>query len=177
MSVNLIGPDILLMRARYDEALEMQGIPCRYQYPNLAKDNVEGEPEIDSYSEYIDTHIFFEGNPKLKTFKRFGWVVDNNSELPFLIHCSFNLPEVQKHSIFRIAGHYTGVPERAFRVTEISYDLQAPDHLVCQVVPCYDNQLVGRTEKEVASTFNSSHHFLKPKTDYRGDYYKPEDQH
>ena len=67
MSVNLIGEDIKLMRNRYDEALKMQGIPCKYQYPNLPDTNAQGESVIDSYSEMIDTHIFFDGNPKVKT--------------------------------------------------------------------------------------------------------------
>ena len=96
MSINLIGPDIQLMRSRYDEALNMQGIPAKYQYPNLAASNTQGEPLIDSYSEFIDTHVFFDGSPKVKTYKRYGWVVENDKDLPFLIHCSFNLPKLQK---------------------------------------------------------------------------------
>ena len=123
MSINLIGKDIVIMRRRYDEALSMQGVPCRYQFPNILDTNTQGEPVIDSYSDFIDTHVFFEGSPKVKTFKRLGWVVENDKELPFLIHCSFNLPNVQRDSIFRISGQYTELPERVFRVTEISYDI------------------------------------------------------
>ena len=170
MSQHLIGPDILLMRKRYDDALSMQGIPAKYQFPNLAKANEQGEPEIDSYSEPMDTYIFFDGNPKVKTFKRYGWVVDNNSELPFLLHCSWNLPKVQKDSIFSLSGLYSELTERKFRVTEITYDMVAADHLICQVVPIANGQpIVGRTRKEIENTFNSSNHFLKVNTDYRGD--------
>ena len=170
-SNHLIGPDILLSRKRYDEALDQQGIEATYQFPNLAKANEQGEPEIDSYSEPMPTRIFFEGSPKVKTFKRMGWVVDNDKDLPFLIHCSWHLPKMQKDSIFSTAGMYTDLPERKFRVTEVSYDLQAPDHLVCQVVPIANNQpIVGRTRKEIAQTFNKSNHFLKQNTDYRGNY-------
>lgn len=168
MSQHLIGQDILLMRKRYDEALSMQGIPVTYQYPNLAESNNQGEPVIDSYSEFVETHIFFDGSPKAKTYKRLGWVVENDKELPFLIHCSFNLPQLQRDSVFRIAGLYTGLPDRIFRVTELTYDIQCPDHIVCQVVPCYESQLVGRTPKEVQNTFNKSNHFLKSSSDYRG---------
>lgn len=175
MSLNLVQEDILLCRARYDEALEMQGVPCTYQYPNFAGSTEQGEPLIDSYSDFKETHIFFDGNPKLKTLKRYGWVVENNEELPFLIHCSWNLPSVQKDSIFRIAGHYASVPDRIFRVTEITYDLQVPDHLVCKVVPVYDETtLVGRTRTEISKTFSTSNHFLNIPTDYRGQYYDPE---
>lgn len=170
MSINLIGSDIELMRARYNEALSMQGISCKYQYPHLANSNVQGEPVIDSYSEMIDTHIFFDGNPKVKTYKRYGWVVENDKDLPFLIHCSFNLPELQRDCIFRISGQYTGLPDRVFRVTELTCDIQAPDHMVAQVIPCYDKQLVGRTRKEIEKTFNKSNHFLSVPTDYRGQY-------
>ena len=169
MVSNIIGNDIKLMRARYDEALALQGVPCTFQYPNLARSNAQGEPVIDSYSEPIDTSVFFEGNPKVTTFKRYGWVVEGSKELPFLIHCSFNLPNVQKDAIFRIAGQYAEVGERVFRVTEVSYDLQAPDHIVCQIVPVYDDKIVGRTPVEVKQTFNSSSHFLKQQTDYRGN--------
>lgn len=168
--MNLIGPDITLMRARYDEALQLQGIPCKYQYPSLAGTNVQGETLVDSYSDEIPTHVFFDGNPKVKTFKRYGWVVENDKELPFIIHCSFNLPHMQRDCIFRIQGQYTELPDRIFKVTEISYDIQAPDHLVCQIVPVYDKQIVGRTPKEVEKTFNTSNHFLNNNIDYRGDY-------
>lgn len=119
----------------------------------------------------MPVNIFFEGNPKVKTFKRFGWVVENDQDLPFLIHCSFNLPHVQRDSIFRIAGQYAEIPDRIFKVTEISYDLVAPDHLVCQVIPVYDNQIVGRAPVELKKTFDGSRHFLKQETDYRGDFY------
>lgn len=172
MAVNLIGQDIKLMRARYDEALTQQGIPVKYQYPLNPQPNAQGEAVVEAYSEYVDTHIFFEGNPKIKTFKRYGWVVANDDDLPFLIHCSFNLPSVQKDSLFRISGQYSELPDRLFRVTEISMDLQAPDHIVCQVIPVYDEkQPVGYTKKEVQKKFNTSNHFLKQNVDYRGDTY------
>lgn len=170
MSVMLIGDDIELMRARYDEALEMQGIPCRYQFPNMATSNEQGEPLIDSYSDMIETHIFFDGSPKIKTFKRYGWVVENDKDLPFLLHCSFNLPHLQKDSLFHLSGHYTNMPDRVFRVTELTCDLQAPDHMIAQVVPVYDKQPVGRTKKERANTFKTSNHFLSEPVDYRGNY-------
>lgn len=168
---NLIGRDIELYRKRYDEALNLQGIPCTYQFPLMPETNVQGESVIDSYSEPIDTFIFFDGNPKVKTFKRYGWVVENNQDLPFLVHCSWNLPHVQRDSIFRISGQYADIPDRVFRVTEISYDMQAPDHLICQIIPVYDRQIVGRTQTEIKQTFNKSNHFLKQEVDYRGNVY------
>ena len=167
---NLIGQDVKLLRKRYNEALQLRGVPCTYQYPNYADTNAQGEAVIDNYSLPFDTHIIFDGSPKVKTFKRLGWVVENADDLPFLIHCSFDLPKVQRDSIFRIAGQYTELPERVFRVIEITYDIQAPDHIICQVVPVYEKQTVGRTEKEVERTFNTSEHFIKQPTDYRGDY-------
>lgn len=171
MAINLIGKDIELMRKRYDEALQLQGIPAVYQYPHMAETNAQGEPVIDAYSEYIDTHIFFDGNPKVKTFKRYGWVVENDQNLPFLLHCSFNLPHMQKDSLFRISGQYSELPDRVFRVTEITYDMQAADHLVAQVIPVYDEQAVGYTEKEVEKKFDTSNHFLRQEVNYRGHYY------
>lgn len=170
MSMHLIQDDIVLMRARYDEALEMQGIPAKYQFPVLPDTNVQGEAVVDTYSEYIETHIFFESSPKIKTYKRYGWVVENDKDLPFLIHCSFNLKNLQKDALFSFSGMYTGMPDRVFRVTELTCDLQCPDHMVCQVVPVYEKQTVGRTNKEIQKTFNKSNHFLHTLTDYRGEY-------
>ena len=175
MSVNLIGEDIKIMRLRYDEALKMQGIPCRYQFPLMPDSNVQGEAVIDSYSGKIDTHIFFDENPKVKTYKRYGWVVENDKNLPFLIHCSFNLKHLQKDCLFHMSGQYTGLPDRIFRVTELACYIQAPDHMVAQVVPVYEKQTVGRTQKEVEKTFNTSNHFLKPNVDYRGNYMSEKD--
>lgn len=169
---SLIQSDIVLMRNRYDEALKLQGIACKYQFPNLAGSNDEGDPVIDSYSDEVETYVFFEGTPKIKTLKRYGWVVANSDDLPFIVHCSWNLEHVQKDSVFRISGQYSEIPDRIFRVTAVSYDLQCADHLVAQVVPCYDEKsLVGRTKREVQKTFSSSNHFLHPNTDYRGDQY------
>lgn len=170
MSINLIGKDVTMMRKRYDEALSMQGIPCQYQYPNMATTNAHGESVIDSYSEMVSTHIFFDGTPTVKTYKRYGWVVENDSNLPFLVHCSFNLKSLQKDALFHLAGQYTGLPDRVFRVTELTCALQCPDHMICQVIPVYENQTVGQTDKEVELTYNRSSHFLKPNTDYRGNY-------
>jgi hypothetical protein len=176
MAQNLIGPDIIIMRKRYDEALLLRGIPAKYQHPLMASTNAQGEPVVEAYSEFVDTHIFFDGNPKIKTFKRYGWVVENDDNLPFLIHCSFNLPHVQRDSLFTIAGQYSELPDRVFRVTEITMDMQAPDHLIVQVVPVYDKQTVGRTDHEVKRTFNTSNHFLNPNVDYRGQDYIPSEE-
>lgn len=171
--MHLIQEDIKLMRDRYDDALEMQGIPCNYQYPNMAQSNNQGESVVDSYSDLISTHVFFDGNPKVKTYRRYGWVVENDQDLPFLIHCSYNLPKLQRDSIFRIAGMFADIPERVFRVKEISYDLQCPDHAVAQVVPVYErDQITGRTETEVKMIYNKSNHFIQQSVDYRGDVYK-----
>ena len=177
MSMNLIGPDIKLMRERYDEALKMMGIPCKYQYPLLAGTNEQGESVSDRLCASEDTCIFFDGNPKLKTYKRLGWVVENDSELPFLIHCSFNLKNLQRDCVFTLSGQYTGLPDRMFRVTELTSDLQAPDHIVCKVIPVYgDEKPVGRTEVETAKKYNKSNRFLKNPSDYRGDYHTTKEE-
>lgn len=167
---NLIGQDVMLMRNRYDEALKLRGVPATYQYPILASSNVHGESVIDYYSDAEKTYIFFEGSPKLKTYKRLGWVVENDKDLPFLVHCSYHLKDLQKDCLFSFSGQHTGMPERVFRVVELTTDIQAPDHVICQVVPVYDKQAVGRTEKEVEQIYNSSNHFLKENVDYRGRY-------
>ena len=172
MSNHLIGNDILLMRKRYNEALEMQGQPCTYQFPNFAKPNEQGEPEIDSYSEPMDTFVFLDGNPKVKTYKRYGFVADNDSDLVPLLHCSWDLPNVQKDSIFTYAGLYSELEPRKYRVLDITYDAMCADHLICRVLLIANGQpIVGRTKKEIEQTFTTSNHFLKNEVDYRGNPY------
>lgn len=172
MANHLIGNDILLMRKRYNEALEQQGQPCTYQFPNFAKSNDQGESEIDSYSEPMDTYVFLDGNPKVKTYKRYGFVADNDADLVPLLHCSWDLPNVQKDSIFTYAGLYSGLEPRKYRVIDITYDAMCADHLICRVVLIANGQpIVGRTKKEIAQTFNTSNHFLKNEVDYRGHPY------
>lgn len=175
--MNLIGSDIELMRNRYDEALELQGIPASYQYPVMPTSNNQGEAVIDFLSPKEDTYVFFESNPKAKTYKRLGWVVENDKDLPFLIHCSFHLQNVQKDSVFTFSGMYTQLPERSFRVTEITYDIQCPDHIVCQIVPIYeDKQLVGQTTEERSKKFNKSNTFIKKNYNYRGEYHNTKEE-
>lgn len=176
MAINLIGEDIKLMRKRYDEALQLQGIPAKYQYPHMATSNMQGETVVEAYSEPQDVRIFFDGTPKAKTFKRYGWVVENDANLPFLIHCSFNLEHMQKDALFTIAGQYSELPDRIFKVTEITYSLQAPDHLIAQVIPVYQSQVTGRTEQETKRQFNKSNYFLQPQTDYRGHSYTTKEE-
>lgn len=167
---NLIGQDIEIFRKRYDEALEMQGVPCIYQYPINTKLNDQSELVADGLSDPQNIHIFFDGNPKAKTYKRYGWVVENDKDLPFLIHCSFNLENLQSGSIFTMSGMYTKMPDRVFRVIELSCDLQAPDHMVAQVVPVYGDKVVGDTKVERSQKYNKSNTFLKQNVDYRGKF-------
>lgn len=168
---NLLGSDIKLMRSRYDEALKLQGIPAKYQFPTRAQSNVQGESLVDFFSIPENTHVFFDGNPKVKTIKRYGWVVENTDELPMLVHCSFNLQNLQRDCLFTFSGLYTGLQDRVFRVLDLTYDIQAPDHIVCKVVPVYNKEeAAGRTKKEVAQKFNKSHTFMKNNENYRGEY-------
>lgn len=173
---NLIGNDILLARKRYDEALKLRGIPAKYQYPMRADQNAQGEAVIDNYSIEEDVNIFFESTPKARTLKRLGWVVENDKELPMLIHCSWNTQHLQKDSIFTFSGLYAGLPDRKFRVTEVGYLLEAPDHVTCTVVPVYDKNIVGRTDKEVSQTYNKSNTFLKNNKNYRGQVYETKEE-
>ena len=68
--------------------------------------NAQAESVVDSYSDMVNTHIFFDGTPTVKTYKRLGWVVENDKNLPFLIHCSFNLKSLQRDCLFNISGQY-----------------------------------------------------------------------
>jgi hypothetical protein len=164
--------DVQLLRDFYDEALETQGVPVEYQYPLKNDYNVHGEQAADAFSEVIDTFCAVEAEPKISTLKKLGWVVENNSSLPFLLHVSFGLPEIQKGCKFKFAGLHTGLPSREFVVERISMELQVPDHIICEVIPQYRKD-GGIAEDQVAKQklLDKETLFFEEESDYRGDVY------
>jgi hypothetical protein len=172
--VNLIQQEeVEYLRACYDEALELQGVPCEYQYPLKNDFNVHGEQAADAFSEVIHTFVGIETEPKIATLRKLGWVVENDSDLPFLLHVSFGLPELQKGCKFMFAGLHTNLPAREFVVERMTMPFQAPDHMIVEVIPQYDKKNGGIAEdkKEVEKMLDREELFFTESTDYRGDAY------
>ena len=95
MSHNLISKDVKVMRQYYDDALKMQGIPAKYQYPSYVDTNAQGEPVIDHYSVPEDTYIFFDGAPNSRHSNGLdGW-------LKIMKICRFLYIVVSIFNIFR----------------------------------------------------------------------------
>ena len=171
--VNLIqSEEVEILRAYYDEALEMQGVPCTYQYPLKNDWNIHGEQAADSFSEPINTFAGIEAEPKISTLRKLGWVVENDSALPFLLHVSFGLPELQKGCKFMFAGLHTNLPAREFVVERMTMPFQAPDHMIVEVIPQYDkNGGIAECPIEKQKQLDKEELFMVEETDYRGDAY------
>ena len=172
--VNLIqSEEVEILRAYYDEALEMQGVPCTYQYPLKNDYNIHGEQAADAFSEPINTFVGIEAEPKISTIRKLGWVVENDSDLPFLLHVSFGLPELQKGCKFMFAGLHTNLPAREFVVERMTIPFQAPDHMIVEVIPQYDTKNRGIAEDpiSVAKMLDKEELFFEEPTDYRGSAY------
>jgi hypothetical protein len=168
----IVDEEVQMLREMYDEGLEMQGVPVRYQYPLKNDYNTHGEQAADSFSEFIDTFVGVEAEPKISTIRKLGWVVENSADLPFLLHASFNLPEIQKGSKFFFAGLHTGLPSREFVVERMSMEFQVPDHIVCEVIPQYRaDGGIAECPVEKQKQLDKETLFFEEESDYRGEVY------
>lgn len=135
------------LRKQFNETVMQLGVLFKYQYP-LGNDVDDfAQPAPDGYSEELDVYGIFDGEPKLKTYRNLGWVVEKSDNLPFLIHIPFDTKGIQKGALFKISGQLTGIEARVFQVVELTTGLVCPDHIVCQIVP-----LVGNTPPRTAET-------------------------
>lgn len=139
--------EIRYLRSQFEETVKQLGVPFKYRYP-LGNDVDDfSQPAPDGYSCEYDVYGIFDGDPKVKTYRNLGWVVEKGDNLPFLIHIPFSTTHIQKGCLFQTAGQITDISERIFQVTELSSSLVCPDHIVCQIVP-----LVGNTPPKTAET-------------------------
>lgn len=155
--------EVTYLRKQFAEALKQLGVPFKYQYPLGNNVDMYNQPAPDGYSVEYDVYGIFDGDPKLKTYKNLGWVVEKSDNLPFLIHIPFDTPHIQKGCLFRTSGLITGIEERVFQVVELSSSLMCPDHIVCQVVPLVGNTppRTAETRRDVASKNKEPRRFLK----------------
>ena len=155
--------EVMYLRQQFKEAVKQIGVLFKYQYP-LGNDLDDfSQPAPDGYSREIEVYGIFDGEPKLKTYKNLGWVVEKGDNLPFLIHIPFDTEKIQKGSLFKISGQITGIEERVFQVTELSTGLVCPDHIVCQIVPLVGNTppRTAESRRDVAKKNSEPRRFMK----------------
>ena len=155
--------EVVYLRKQFDETVKQLGVPFVYQYPLGNNLDDFAQPAPDGYSQEIEVYGIFDGEPKLKTYRNLGWVVEKSDSLPFLLHISFNTPRIQKGSLFKTSGQFTGIEARVFQVTELTTGLVCPDHIVCQIVPLVGNTppRVAETRREVAKKNAEPRRFIK----------------
>ena len=148
----IVEKEIEYLRRQFRFAVEQIGVQFMYRYPLNNAIDVFNQPAPDGYSERIPVYGVFEGEPKLKTYRNLGWVVEKSDNLPFLIHIPFDTPHIQRGCLFEIDGQITSIESRLFQVTELSTGLVCPDHIICQIVPLVGNSrpLTQETERDIA---------------------------
>ena len=151
------------LRRQFEETVKQLGILFKYQYPLGNDVDSFAQPAPDGYSTEREVYGIFDGEPKLKTYRNLGWVVEKSDNLPFLIHVPFNTERLQRGALFKIAGQLTGIEERIFQVTELTTGLVCPDHIVCQIVPLAGNTppRTAETRREVALKNKEPRRFMR----------------
>lgn len=159
----IVEKEIEYLRRQFKFAVEQIGVQFMYRYPLNNAIDVFNQPAPDGYSERIPVYGVFEGEPKLKTYRNLGWVVEKSDNLPFLIHIPFDTPHIQRGCLFEIDGQITSIESRLFQVTELSTGLVCPDHIICQIVPLVGNSrpLTQETERDIAKKNSEPRRFLK----------------
>lgn len=159
----IVEREIEYLRRQFRFAVEQLGVQFMYRYPLNNDIDKFNQPAPDGYSEKIPVYGVFEGEPKLKTYKNLGWVVEKNDSLPFLIHVPFDTPHIQRGCLFEIDGQITSIESRLFQVTELTTGLVCPDHIICQIVPLVGNSrpLTQETERDIAKKNSEPRRFLK----------------
>lgn len=144
--------EVEYLRQQFKQTVEQIGVCFKYQYPLGNNLDDFAQPDPDGYSEELNVYGIFDGEPKLKTYRNLGWVVEKSDNLPFLIHIPFDTKNIQKNALFEISGQITGIKERVFQVTELSTALVCPDHIICQIVPLVGNTLPrsAETRRDIA---------------------------
>lgn len=99
--MSLIVPEeIDYLRQQFKFTVKQVGVLFQYRYPLNNKIDYFNQPAPDGYSERMPVYGIFEGEPKLKTYRNLGWVVEKSDNLPFLIHVPFDVPHIQRGCLF-----------------------------------------------------------------------------
>ena len=155
--------EVIYLREQFNETVKQLGVPFIYQYPLGNNLDDFAQPAPDGYSVELEVYGLFDGEPKLKTYRNLGWVVEKGDNPPFLLHIPFDTPHIQKGALFKISGQFTGIEARVFQVTELTTGLVCPDHIVCQIVPLVGNTppQTKETRRDVAIKNSQPRRFLK----------------
>ena len=159
----IVSAEVEYMRKQFKATVVQLGVLFKYRYPlNNNVDNYN-QPAPDGYSTESDVYGIFEGEPKLKTYRNLGWVVEKSDNLPFLIHIPFDTPHIQKGCLFKTDGQITGIEPRLFQVTELTTSLICPDHIICQIVPLVGNTApkTAETRRDIAKKNSQPRRFMK----------------
>lgn len=131
----LFRKDATIYRKFFKEQARLLGIHVQYMYPVDMKYDLHGQEYPLGYSEPIEMDIIFDQSPKLKTLKKLGWVSEDREDKPYLVQLPYDAPNLQKGCLIVLPSPEPLVPDKVFKITDITVDQIMPDSWYCKVAP------------------------------------------
>lgn len=132
---SLIKNDALIHRRYFKEVLRLMGIDGMYYQikPGTSHYNESGEFSA-LYEKPIPCQFIFDQVPTVSTLKKLGWITELDREFP-LVHVDYDLPDLQKGTLFLVEDPLREGKGRLFRVNKIQLGILYPVCATCQVAP------------------------------------------
>lgn len=153
----LFQHDATIYRRFFKEQAKLLGIPALYQYPIEMDHTAHAQEDPKGYSDPIPLDIIFDQSPKLKTWKKLGWVPESPEDNSYLIQVPYDTPNLQKGSLITLPSPLPLIPSRVFKITEITVDQVLPDSWYCKVAPKFE-KMNALTEEDYKDKPNAYLH-------------------
>lgn len=136
----LTQTDATMFRNYFKEVAKLRGISVFYQFPVDMDLTIHAEERPAGFSEKIPMDIIFEQNPKVSTLRRYGWVVTQNEDKPFICSLPYDAPNLSKGCRITIPPPTPIASENVFVITDIKMNLEFPDSYVCKLAPVFTDK-------------------------------------
>ena len=131
--------DIELHRGWFKEMTKLIGITVLYRAPKEGMKDWDIHGDLDAkYEMPKQTGVIFDEHPTIWTMKKLGWNAEQNEEVS-IIHCEYDLPNLQVGALFVIPSGIDNSEGRVFRVVRMSTIQIYPASIACQIAPEYEN--------------------------------------
>ena len=132
--------NIQLHRIYFKQMTKLIGINALYRAPLDTKDyDMYGELDANYYPP-IQVGVIYEDHPTQKTAKKMGWNAELNDGSTLIV-VPYDLPKLQKGSLFIIPSGLDNSEGRVFRVIQMKVTAIYPSEITCELAPVLKNEL------------------------------------
>lgn len=132
--------NIQLHRVYFKQMVRLIGINVLYRAPREDKDYTKYGELDTNYYEPIQVGVIYQDHPDQKTAKKMGWNAEL-SEGSTLIVVPYDLPKIQKGSLFIIPSGLDNTEGRVFKVLNMKVTAIYPSEITCELGPVLKNEL------------------------------------